>query len=159
MNKRFWQWTSGLAITAMVVAGCTPGAASTPTQAPAPTNPPATQPPAATATTEAAQPAGDIDCMGAQPGDTLSMLYQWSGTEEERWNQILQPLIDACGIVAQPESTRDQALLDTRVQGGNPPDIAFWNVTQLTQYQDKLKTMDELGADASNYKPFFTDPG
>ncbi len=158
MNNRTLKFASGLAIVAMLVAGCAPGAAATATSAPQPTAVPATQAPQATATT-AATGGGDIDCMGAQPGDTISMLYQWSGTEEERWNQILQPLIDACGIVAQPESSRDQALLDTRVQGGNPPDIAFWNVTQLTQYQDKLKTMDELGADASNYKPFFTDPG
>jgi len=87
------------------------------------------------------------------------MIYQWSGTEEERLNQILQPLVDACGISIQPESTRDQALLDTRVQGGNPPDIAFWNVTQLNLYKDKLQAMDALGGNAANYKAFFTDPG
>ncbi|RIK32739.1 MAG: hypothetical protein DCC52_04980, partial [Chloroflexi bacterium] len=63
------------------------------------------------------------------------MLYQWSGQEEEKLNQILKPLVDACGLVIKPESTRDQALLDTKVQAGTPPDIAFWNVTQLTQYQ------------------------
>ena len=154
MNNRFLRWASGLAVTALLVGACSPAATATV----APTSMPAT-----TAPTDAPEPTaaagGDIDCMGAQPGDTLSMLYQWSGTEEERWNQILQPLVDACGIVPQPESSRDQALLDTRVQGGNPPDIAFWNVTQLTQYQDKLKTMDELGAHAENYAAFFTAPG
>jgi alpha-glucoside transport system substrate-binding protein len=56
------------------------------------------------------------------------MLYQWSGAEEEKLNQILQPFVDACGVKVVPESTRDQALLDTKVQAGTPPDVAFWNV-------------------------------
>jgi alpha-glucoside transport system substrate-binding protein len=101
---------------------------------------------------------GEIDCKGAQPGDTISMLYQWSGVEEEALNQVLQPLVDACGIVLEPESTRDQALLDTRVQAGTPPDVAFWQVAQLVQYQDQLIPMDTLGADASNYSEFFITP-
>ncbi len=97
--------------------------------------------------------------MGAKAGDEVSMLYQWSGAEEERLNEILKPLVDKCGIVLKPESTRDQALLDTKVQAGTPPDIAFWNVTQLVQYQDKLIPMDQLGAKAENYADFFTEPG
>lgn len=101
----------------------------------------------------------DIDCMGAQSGDTLTMLYQWSGQEEERLNEIFKPLIDACGIVIQPESTRDQALLDTRVRAGTPPDIAFWNVTQLQLYQADLVALDTLGANADNYAEFFLEPG
>lgn len=118
----------------------------------------------AEATTAAGQPttaaaAGAIDCKGAKSGDTISMLYQWSGQEEEKFNQIMKPLVDACGIVLKPESTRDQALLDTRVSGGTPPDIAFWNVTQLNQYKDKLIPMDTLGADKSNYAEFFSGPG
>ncbi|MEN6434592.1 MAG: ABC transporter substrate-binding protein [Anaerolineaceae bacterium] len=98
-------------------------------------------------------------CMGAASGDEISMLYQWSGQEEERLNQILKPLVDTCGIVLKPESTRDQALLDTRVQAGNPPDIAFWNVTQLQQYKDKLKVMSDLGAIKDAYIPGAIDPG
>ncbi|MBI4673266.1 MAG: extracellular solute-binding protein [Chloroflexi bacterium] len=67
--------------------------------------------------------------------------------------------MDACGIVIKPESTRDQALLDTKVQAGTPPDIAFWNVTQLNQYKAKLVPMDQLGATKANYADFFTTPG
>lgn len=110
-------------------------------------------------TSPAEEPAAsDAMCMGAQPGDELSLLYQWSGQEEERLNQILQPLVENCGIVLKPESTRDQALLDTRVQAGTPPDVAFWQVTQLVQYQDQLQAMDELGADKSSYNDFFLEP-
>jgi alpha-glucoside transport system substrate-binding protein len=136
-----------LVVLGVLLSACAP--AATPTTAPA-TEPPATEPPAAE---------GEIDCMGAQSGDTITMLYQWAGVEEESLNQVLQPLVDACGIVIQPESTRDQALLDTRVQAGTPPDIAFWNVAQLVQYQDDLFTMDELGANGENYADFFLAPG
>ncbi len=177
MKPRLWQVCFALLIVALVVAAC--GAPAAPTAAPAqptaapaqptaaPAQPTAAQPteaPAApTATTAAAAPtsapvAGEIDCKGAKAGDEISMLYQWSGQEEEKLNQILKPLVDACGIVIKPESTRDQALLDTKVQAGTPPDIAFWQVTQLVQYQDRLKTMDELGADRSNYSDFFLEP-
>ncbi len=101
----------------------------------------------------------NIDCKGAQKGDTVSMLYQWSGQEETRLNQILKPLADACGIVFKPESTRDQALLDTKVQAGTPPDIAFWTLASAQRYQDKLKTMDSLGADKSAYADFWIQNG
>lgn len=159
-----------LALAALLVTAC--GGA---TETPIVTDVPMTEPPteeatevatetatgeateAATATSEAVS--GEIDCKGAQSGDTISMLYQWSGEEEARLTEILQPLVDACGIVLEPESTRDQALLDTRVQAGTPPDVAFWNVTQLTQYQDDLLAMDELGASREAYIPGAIDSG
>jgi alpha-glucoside transport system substrate-binding protein len=148
-------------LAAMLLAACAPAETAVPTEPPteAATEAPTEAP--TEAMTEApteAPVAGEIDCKGAQPGDTISMLYQWSGVEEAALNQVLQPLLDACGIVLEPESTRDQALLDTRVQAGTPPDVAFWQVAQLVQYQDQLKTMDSLGADASNYSDFFIEP-
>jgi len=144
MKKTLWQLLGLLVVSAMFLAACGPKA----TEMPAMTDMPAM--------TEA--PASAIDCMGAKQGDTISMLYQWSGTEEAALNQILKPLVDACGIVLKPESTRDQALLDTRVQAGTPPDVAFWQVAQLVQYKDKLKAMDTLGANRDNYSSFFLDP-
>lgn len=143
---------TGLILASLVLAAC--GGGATQTQAPAvPTTAPSMPEP-----TTPPEPMADEMCMGAQPGDEISMLYQWSGQEEERLNQILQPLVETCGIVLKPESTRDQALLDTRVTGGNPPDIAFWQVTQLVQYKDQLKTMDSLGANRDNYDDFFIEP-
>lgn len=147
----------------LIVVACGPGQTEAPPATEAPmteapmTEAPMTEAPMTEAPTEAPM-AGEIDCKGAQPGDEISMLYQWAGVEEEALNQVLQPLIDACGIVLRPESTRDQALLDTRVQAGNPPDVAFWQVAQLVQYQDQLQEMDALGADSSNYSDFFLDP-
>ena len=132
---KIWKITAVLMLAAMVLAAC-----------------------ASPAATPVAEPQADM-CMGAASGDEITMLYQWAGQEEERLNQILKPLVDACGLVLKPESTRDQALLDTRVQAGTPPDVAFWNVTQLTQYQDKLKDMASLGASQDAYITGATGPG
>ena len=165
---KFTKFVALLVMASLLITACG-GATATP----APTEPPATQPPAteppateAPATeapaTEApateAPATGAIDCKGAQPGDEVSMLYQWAGVEETALNQVLQPLVDACGIVFKPESTRDQALLDTRVQAGTPPDVVFWQVVQLVQYQDKLIPMDQLGANQDSYADFFLAP-
>ncbi len=95
----------------------------------------------------------------AKAGDEITMLYQWSGAEEEHLNEILAPFVEATGIVIKPEASRDQALLDTKVQAGTPPDIAFMNVAQLVQYEDALIPMDTLGASGANYADFFKDPG
>jgi alpha-glucoside transport system substrate-binding protein len=147
-RNKWWLVISLTLLVVLALSACAPATPAT-TAAPAATMAPATEAPTA----------GGIDCMGAQSGDTITMLYQWSGTEEENLNKILQPLVDACGIVIQPESTRDQALLDTRVQAGTPPDIAFWNVTQLQQYQDKLVPMTDLGVHAENYADFWKNIG
>ncbi len=166
-TRKFWSLVTILLLASMALAACGGQATEAPTSAPVPTQAmteaPMTEPAMTEAMTEPAMteaPAmGEIDCKGAQSGDEISMLYQWSGVEEEALNRVLQPVVDACGIVLQPEFTRDQALLDTRVQAGTPPDLAFWNVSQLVQYQDQLIPMDQLGADAANYPDFFTSPG
>jgi len=173
-----------LAVLALLLAACGGGAQTTPTMdagAGLPTEPMATEampteamPTEAMATevmateapgsteaapTESAGASADIDCADAHSGDTVSMLYQWSGVEEENLMAILKPLVDACGIVFQPETTRDQALLDTRVQAGTPPDIAFWNVVQLQQYADKLVAVDSLGIDPEVYRGGWVETG
>ena len=89
MNKHLWRIIALLMILAMAVSACAP--APTPTAAP-------TQPPAAPPTTAPVKSTA-IDCKGAKSGDTISMLYQWSGVEEASLNTILKPLADACGIV------------------------------------------------------------
>jgi len=147
----------GVLLASLVLAACGPSATPTEVMTEPPATEAPTEPAATAAPTEEVAESPEM-CMGAQPGDEISMLYQWSGVEEEALNSVLQPLIDACGIVLKPESTRDQALLDTRVQAGTPPDVAFWQVSQLVQYQDQLVPMDTLGADASSYGDFFLAP-
>jgi len=146
MKKRIWLPIALLTIIAMVLVSCQTAAETTPAEE-------------APAEEVVEEEVVEDPCMGAQPGDEISLLYQWSGTEEEMLNEILAPFVEECGVVLVPESTRDQALLDTKVQAGTPPDIAFWNVAQLEQYKDILVSMDDLGAHGENYKDFFKTPG
>ncbi|MBN2385629.1 MAG: hypothetical protein JXB85_01315 [Anaerolineales bacterium] len=140
-------------LVALLLAAC--GSATTPvvTEPPA-TEPPATEPPA----TE--PPVTEVDpCMGASPGDTLTVMYQWSGAEEEKINAIFAPLVEACGIEIVAESTRDDAILDARVQS-TPPDILFWpNTSPLRLYGDQLVDLDTVGGNAGNYAPYWIDMG
>ena len=155
--KKFYSVLAAVLLASMILTACGSPATPAATEAPVVTAAPVTQAPSAVAPTTT--PASNINCMGAKPGDEISLLYQWSGAEETSLNKVLQPLVDSCGIVLKPESTRDQALLDTRVKAGTPPDVAFWNVAQLIQYKDQLKTMDELGAQRDSYADFFVNPG
>ena len=77
--------------------------------------------------------------MGATAGDKVSVLYQWSGTEEQNFDKVLKPLVYACGIVLETESSRDRALMDTRVKTGTPWDLVIWPTKgPLVEYADKL---------------------
>lgn len=148
-NRKLISLLAVLLVSVLVLGAC---AQATPTEAPVVTEPPAT------GDTEVPV-VSDIDCTGVTPGDTVTMLYQWSGEEEAQLTEILTPWMEACGVTVSPESTRDQALLDTRVQAGTPPDLTFWNVTQLSQYKDILVPMNTLGANAANYAGYWQDIG
>ena len=142
--KKAWLLVSLLSVSALVLAAC--GAAATTAAPAAPVSP--TEAPAPT---EAMAEPMDM-CMGAASGDTVSIVYQLSGDEEDLFKAAVQPLLDQCGIVLQTESTRDQALLDTRVQAGTPYDIVIWPSTApVVAYGDQLQALDSLGGHADNY--------
>ncbi len=104
-------------------------------------------------------PMGTIDCKGASAGDSLTVMYQWSGAEEEKINTIFAPLVEECGISISAESTRDVAVLDARVQS-DPPDLLFWPSTApLTLYPDLLIPLDQVGGQADSYAGFWVDLG
>ncbi|MBX3003342.1 MAG: carbohydrate ABC transporter substrate-binding protein [Anaerolineales bacterium] len=99
-------------------------------------------------------------CYGAQPGDEVTLLYQWSGAEEESFNAAIAPIVEACGLTIVPESSRDQALLETRIESGDAWDLVFWpTVGPIGSYGDKLIALDTLGADAANYAPAWMASG
>ena len=94
MFKRVWRTLlSVLVVSGMLLAACAPKPVPTEAPAPPPTEAPAAPP------TEAppAPPEVAIDCMGAASGDEVAVLYQWSGAEEEKFNAVVKPLVDACG--------------------------------------------------------------
>lgn len=122
-------------------AATTPTPAPTPTSAPQPAAPTATTAakPAATATTAAkpttaptaaatptAQPTPVAKATApAKIGGTVGVLATWGGDEQDSFLAMVKPFEDRTGIKVQYTGTRDlNAVLTTRVQGGNPPDTA-----------------------------------
>lgn len=58
-------------------------------------------------------------------GGTINALVVWGGTELENFEAVLEPFEAETGITVEVESTRDiNATLNTRLAGGNPPDVA-----------------------------------
>jgi alpha-glucoside transport system substrate-binding protein len=70
-------------------------------------------------------PAGGQAATG-RIGGTVSVLATWGGAEQEAFLAMVKPFEDRTGVRVQYEGTRDlNAVLTTRVQGGNPPDAAI----------------------------------
>jgi alpha-glucoside transport system substrate-binding protein len=62
---------------------------------------------------------------GEQLGGTVSVLGVWGGSEQETFLEMVRPFEEATGVNVEYTGTRDlNAVLTTRVQGGNPPDLA-----------------------------------
>jgi hypothetical protein len=98
--------------------------------------------------------APSIDSKGALPGDPLSMLYSWSGSEEALFMQIPQPLVTDCGIVLQTQSA-EPGQLDQIINSATPPDVVIWSTSNLAEYKSRLHDLGALGADQSSYTGFF----
>lgn len=150
--SKFIKILVALLITSMVLAAC---ATPTPVATPAPvmTEAPSPVPPTAAPT------ASLVDCKGAKSGDTLTVVYQWSGNEEQLFNSVIKPFVDACGVKINAQSTRDDAVLDTMVKS-TPPDVLFWpNFNPIKLYSDKLIPLDTDGANTANYAPYWVSMG
>ena len=66
-----------------------------------------------------------LNAAGNTKGGKVSVLAVWGGNELENFKNVVKPFEEATGIQVEYEGTRDvNAVLTTRVQGGNPPDIA-----------------------------------
>ncbi len=155
---------------AMVLAACGGGAAQE-TPMVEPTTDTAAQPteemaePTAT-TEEMAEPTATTE--GGEGGDlaggTVSVLAVWGGDEQDSFEAMIAPFEEETGIDVQYEGTRDlNAVLTSRVEGGNPPDLAgLPGPGQLQEYArngslvnlSEVLDMDALG---SEYDQGFLD--
>ncbi len=116
----------GLVI-ALLVASCTPQPTPMPTEEPTPVEEPTEEP----VVTEAPQ---ETPTMEPEPepeerpleGQTVSVLAVWGeGNELDSFRAMVAPWEEMTGATMEFEGTRDiNAVLTTRVEGGNPPDIA-----------------------------------
>jgi ABC-type glycerol-3-phosphate transport system substrate-binding protein len=61
----------------------------------------------------------------ANLGGEINILAVWADAEQESFMAMIQPWVERTGVTVNYESTRDiNATLTTRLEGGNPPDVA-----------------------------------
>jgi alpha-glucoside transport system substrate-binding protein len=77
---------------------------------------------------------------------SVSVLGVWGGTELESFQAVAAGWEEETGGTMEFEGTRDlTAILQARVQGGNPPDVAILpNPALLDQYADQLQPLDGM---------------
>jgi alpha-glucoside transport system substrate-binding protein len=124
-----------LATLAVLGAACAPGGAQptataakageTPRPAVSPAAAPSPSPAAGASPPAAAGPLGTPAAGLERIGGTVSVIGTWGGSEQDSFLAMVKPFEEQTGIQVQYEGTRDlNAILTTRVQGGNPPDVA-----------------------------------
>jgi len=88
----------------------------------------------------------------AQDDCVITFLTVWSGEDElPNWENMIKPFVEATGCTVEVESTRDIVpVLTTRVEAGNPPDIAgvpsFGAIRTFLEEGD-VKPLDYLDMD------------
>ena len=69
--------------------------------------------------------ASSSSASGGKIGGSVSVLAVWGGSELDIFNNMIKPFEEKTGIKVEYTGTRDiEAVLTTRVQAGNPPDVA-----------------------------------
>jgi alpha-glucoside transport system substrate-binding protein len=83
-----------------------------------------------------------------QIGGSLSVIATWGGQEEEVFKSMIEPFTEETGIQVNFTGTRDMdAILSTRVDAGNPPDVAvFANPGKLAEFvqQGEMVELDQI---------------
>jgi alpha-glucoside transport system substrate-binding protein len=86
---------------------------------------------------------------------SVHVLAVWAGEEQASFLAVLKPFQDSTGIKVEFESTRDiDSILSTRIQAGNPPEIASLpSPATLNKYasQGKLVQLDNGILDMSTF--------
>ena len=117
---------------------------------------------------EATEPAAGGGAMAptlpSDIGGTVTVLAIWGGAELDNFLAMMEPFEQQTGIEVQYEGTRDLgAVLNTRISGGNPPDVAGLpnpgQLVTLAQAGSLIPLGDVLPMDymTENYDPGFLD--
>ena len=103
---------------------------------------------------------------GQKLGGTVTVLGVWGGNELESFLAMLKPFESQYGVKVQFEGTRDlNAVLTTRLEGGNPPDLAALpGPGQMAEFARAgklvpLNSVLELGAMKAQYAQSWIDLG
>lgn len=105
----------------------------------------------------------------AEEGDgSITVTSLWGGTEQEAFEAVLAAFTEETGIEAtyEPNRTDYATVLRTRIQGGNPPDVAIIpgiGTLRSLARDGSLVSIADLGLDQSsfegNYAPGILDIG
>jgi alpha-glucoside transport system substrate-binding protein len=104
----------------------------------------------------------------APPGSQITVMSLWGGSEQESFQKVLDAFKTKTGVTANFESQRTNysTILQTRISGGNPPDVAIIpGIGFLRQFarQNSLKKISDLGIDTNaikgNYPPGILEIG
>ena len=108
---RNWRVSALLIATVVVVTACGGGGASA--------SAPAASAPGASA------PAASAPAASAAAGGSITVTSLWGGSEQESFQKVLDAFKAKTGITATYESIRTDyaTVLQTRITGGNPPDV------------------------------------
>jgi alpha-glucoside transport system substrate-binding protein len=104
----------------------------------------------------------------AAAGSTIVVTSLWGGSEQDSFQKVLDAFKVKTGVTATFESIRTNysTILQTRISGGNPPDVAIMpGIGFLRQFarQNSLKKVADLGIDLNaikgNYPPGILEIG
>jgi alpha-glucoside transport system substrate-binding protein len=104
----------------------------------------------------------------APPGSVITVMSLWGGSEQESFQKVLDAFKVKTGVTANFESQRTNysTILQTRISGGNPPDVAIIpGIGFLRQFarQNSLKKVSDVGVDLNaikgNYPPGILEIG
>ncbi len=153
LKRRWWVLLTVLLVSSMLLTAC-----------PAPEEP---AEPTSTPVDEETPPPPDevaFTCEEDISGQSVNVLAVWGGDELESFQAMVAPWEEATGATMDYEGTRDlNAVLTTRVEGGNPPDIAgLPGPGQLRQYAEldqlvSLSTFMDMEELEANYADTWID--
>src|SRR6266550_2933120 len=104
----------------------------------------------------------------AAAGSTITVMSLWGAAEQDNFQKVLDAFKAKTGVTANFESQRTNysTILQTRISGGNPPDIAIIpGIGFLRQFarQGSLKKVADVGVDINaikgNYPPGILEIG
>jgi alpha-glucoside transport system substrate-binding protein len=120
----------------------------------------------ATACSSTGSPGGSSGT--APPGSVITVMSLWGGSEQDSFQKVLDAFKAKTGVTANFESQRTNysTILQTRISGGNPPDVAIIpGIGFLRQFarQGSLKKVADVGVDLNaikgNYPPGILEIG
>ncbi len=103
---------------------------------------------------------------GALEGETIEVAAVWTGTEQENFEKVLTAFEEETGADVTYRSTGDDiaTVLGTRIEGGDPPDIAILPQPGLLAdlaERDALTPIEDIAGEVvdENYAPVWRELG